>query len=45
MITKFETIKCTCNKCQYDWIPNNGIPPKICPRCKSYYWNTEQKSV
>ncbi len=29
-----------CAKCGHTWeIKLNGKEPKICPRCKSYYWN------
>lgn len=41
MIKKSESIKCVCEKCNYEWIPQNGTAPKVCPKCKSYYWNVK----
>lgn len=30
-----------CERCAHEWIPrsNGGIEPKVCPKCKSPYWN------
>lgn len=27
-----------CKRCGYTWTPRNGIPPAVCPRCKSVFW-------
>ena len=31
-----------CERCSHRWSPKQpGLPePKVCPRCKSYQWNT-----
>ena len=31
-----------CERCSHRWIPKQpGLPePKVCPKCKSYHWNT-----
>ena len=31
-----------CERCSHRWIPKQpGLPePKVCPRCKSYQWNS-----
>ena len=29
----------TCERCQHTWEPRGHRPIKICPRCKSPYWN------
>jgi predicted Zn-ribbon and HTH transcriptional regulator len=42
MIEEIKSIRCTCNKCGYSWIPNDGIAPKVCTKCKSYAWNDKQ---
>jgi predicted Zn-ribbon and HTH transcriptional regulator len=31
-----------CLRCGYEWDPLAG-PPKVCPKCKSYYWNEPHK--
>ena len=31
-----KTLKCI--KCKYEWIPRVCLV-KMCPRCKTYYWN------
>lgn len=28
-----------CTRCGYTWEPKRGVPPKVCPKCKSYKWN------
>jgi len=38
MIEKKETKTCRCRYCGYEWqalVPQ----PKVCPRCKSHYWD------
>lgn len=37
-----------CNRCGHIWVPRWSNPerdnPKICPYCKSEYWNTPEIS-
>lgn len=36
-----------CERCEHEWIPR-GDPeqePKVCPKCKSPYWDTPRKSA
>lgn len=35
--------KIKCKKCGYEWIPRTDNP-KVCSRCKSYYWNFDKKN-
>lgn len=28
-----------CTRCGYTWEPKRGVPPKVCPKCKSHKWN------
>lgn len=34
-----------CERCDYEWIPRalTEDDPKVCPRCKSPYWNRPKK--
>jgi hypothetical protein len=36
-----------CERCEHEWIPRseNGEEPRVCPRCKSPYWNKPRKNV
>lgn len=33
----------TCKRCDYVWLPSTEDKPKVCPRCKSYYWTEPLK--
>ena len=35
-----------CERCGHDWLPREqGKPePKVCPKCKSPYWNSPRKA-
>lgn len=37
-VEEIKSIRCTCKKCGYTWVPITGEPPKVCPKCKSYNW-------
>jgi hypothetical protein len=28
-----------CKRCSHKWIPRNPEKPRICPKCKSPYWD------
>lgn len=32
-----------CERCEYQWIPRKADYPKVCPRCKSPYWDKARK--
>lgn len=39
-----------CTRCGYEWVPRyyyseggEMVPPKVCPKCKSPYWNQERR--
>ena len=33
-----------CERCEHEWIPRNEETPRICPKCKSPYWDTPRRS-
>ncbi len=33
-----------CERCNHNWVPRKNETPKVCPRCKSPYWNTPRKA-
>lgn len=36
-----------CERCGHEWLPREkgGPEPKVCPKCKSPYWNTPRKTT
>jgi predicted Zn-ribbon and HTH transcriptional regulator len=32
-----------CERCGHKWVPREEEFPKVCPKCKSPYWNTARK--
>lgn len=38
----FEQQKLKCNRCDHEWIQRGTNLPKVCPQCKSPYWNKER---
>lgn len=33
-----------CERCGHEWVPREkGKKPKVCPHCKSPYWDTPRK--
>ena len=34
-----------CNRCGHKWAPKEDEKPKVCPKCKSPYWDTPRKII
>ncbi len=36
-----------CERCEHEWLPrrNEAQEPKVCPKCKSPYWNSPKKQA
>lgn len=32
-----------CTRCKHQWVPRDNEKPKVCPKCKSPYWDTPRK--
>ncbi len=33
-----------CERCGHEWVPRDiNQEPKVCPKCKSPYWNVKRK--
>ncbi len=33
-----------CQRCRHEWVPNSTTQePRVCPKCKSPYWNIKRK--
>jgi len=37
---------CRCERCGHEWLPRQGRAdePRVCPKCKSPYWNRPRKT-
>ena len=34
-----------CERCEYEWVPRNiEEPPRVCPKCKSPYWDRPRQA-
>lgn len=34
-----------CERCSHEWLPRDkSQDPKVCPKCKSPYWNTPRRT-
>ena len=34
---------CRCERCRWEWVPKFDKAPRVCPHCKSPYWNIPRK--
>jgi predicted Zn-ribbon and HTH transcriptional regulator len=34
-----------CKRCGHEWVKRMDAPSRICPKCKSLYWNQERRQV
>lgn len=32
-----------CTRCPHTWFPRTEKKPKVCPKCKSPYWDTQRR--
>ena len=35
--------KLKCERCKHTWYPRTPKKPKVCPSCKTPYWNEPRK--
>jgi len=41
---KVSLYKYVCERCEHEWIPRDvDNEPRVCPKCKSPYWNRPRK--
>jgi hypothetical protein len=34
-----------CERCRHEWIPRESSPPRVCPHCKSPYWDRPRRDA
>jgi len=32
-----------CERCRYKWIARKKVYPRVCPKCKSPYWDVPKR--
>jgi len=43
-MAKVKLVGYRCDRCEHEWLPREkSTDPKVCPKCKSPYWNTPRK--
>lgn len=40
---KLEVWGFRCERCGHEWVPRNEPEPRVCPKCKSPYWDRPRK--
>ncbi len=38
------SLELKCTRCSHTWLPRGDVLPKVCPFCKSPYWNNPRKA-
>lgn len=33
-----------CERCGHEWVPKAEQAPRVCPKCKSAYWNAPRRN-
>ena len=44
-MTSIQKLKCLRPECGNEWFPRSEQKPKVCPKCKSYKWDTTPLEV
>lgn len=44
MVKKVPLMGYRCERCGHEWLPRNEEPPRVCPKCKSPYWDRPKKN-
>lgn len=34
-----------CHRCNHEWLPRGEGVPRVCPKCKSPYWDRPRRGV
>ena len=42
-IKEITVKECKCERCRHKWITRSNAIPKVCPKCKSPYWDRPRK--
>jgi predicted Zn-ribbon and HTH transcriptional regulator len=42
---KLTVVGWRCERCGHEWQPRTEAEPRVCPKCKSAYWNQPRKNI
>jgi predicted Zn-ribbon and HTH transcriptional regulator len=40
---KLQVMGYRCERCGHEWVPRINQPPRVCPKCKSPYWDRPRR--
>ena len=43
-MAKVQLLGYQCERCTHIWVPKSDVQPRVCPKCKSPYWDTPRKN-
>lgn len=44
-MARIQLLGYRCERCGHEWVPREGTEePRVCPKCKSPYWDSPKKS-
>ena len=43
MAKKVPLMGYRCERCSHEWLPRKEKEPKVCPKCKSPYWDRPRR--
>jgi predicted Zn-ribbon and HTH transcriptional regulator len=45
-MVKIQVEAWKCERCEHVWVPRDmAVMPRVCPKCKSPYWDRPRKAV
>ena len=42
---EISIIQLECKRCYWTWYPRKPVRPRVCPKCKSPYWDRDYEKV
>jgi len=44
MVDKVPLMGYRCERCEHEWLPRGDKEPRVCPKCKSPYWDRPRQN-
>ena len=42
---KITVLGYRCERCEWEWVPRGENAPRVCPKCKSPYWDRPRREA